>query len=111
MEKAVTHKDPLLLYIDVRVMGYILSPNERAWWEEGRRRSNSPPPFTLAYLKVMVAALTKRLRHRRRRRTGNSTSLSLLIGTQELDRSPTLLAEGTTAKISYQGIESPLAKF
>ena len=111
MEKAITQKDTLLLYINVCVMGYILSPNERAWGEEGRRRSNSPPPFTPAYLEVTVAALAKCLHHIRRNRTGNSTSLSLLIRTQELDRSPTFPAKGTTAKVSYQRTKSPLAKF
>ena len=76
MGKAITQKDPLLLYIDVQVKGYILSPTERAQKEEGRRRSNSPLTFTPIDLGVMVAIPTKRPCKRRRKRTGNSSSQS-----------------------------------
>ena len=50
--KAITAKHSLLPYIDVHSKGYILSPSECACREEGRYRSNSPPPFTLMDLGV-----------------------------------------------------------
>nr|POE76076.1 hypothetical protein CFP56_05042 [Quercus suber] len=100
--RSITQKDPLLPYIDVQVKGYILSLTERAQREEGRRRSNSPPPFIPTNLRVMVAVPAECSRHRRRRKMGNSSSLSPPTGTQELKLPTTFPTKGTTTEMSYK---------
>lgn len=84
--KAVTRNRPLLPFIYIRCKGYILSPFECAWREEGRYRSNSPPPFKPVVLGVtiVVPTLVDCPRRRRRKTMGNVPSRSPLPVCEEL---------------------------
>nr|POF02065.1 hypothetical protein CFP56_18188 [Quercus suber] len=75
--KAITLKHLLLPYIDLRCKGYTLSPFESAHQEEGRYRSNSPPPsFTPKDLGVTITipTLSDRPRRQRKKKTNSDTT-------------------------------------
>ena len=76
--KAITLRHPRLPCIDVRCKGYILSHFEHAHQEEGRYRSNSPPPFTLEDLGVTIAFPTpvEHPCHQRKKKTSNASTRS-----------------------------------
>ena len=104
VRKAITQNHPLLHFINVSCKGYILSPSECAQREEGRYRSSSPPPFTLADLGVTIVVPTPVdcPWPQRRKKTGNASSRS----PSPIDEEPVIQTvipqEETPAKMLFQ---------